>query len=188
MKAHRAPFRLLIAALFGALALGLSIWMFPPADAPDSPDGRFTLHGPDGRPFAERRLRGRPYALFFGYADCPDVCPTTLQKLVRARRLAGADGRLPILFVSVDPERDTPARVAAYARAFGPGVVGLTGSTAQLRHAGVAFAAEWHRDADGLIIHTATTFLVDRSGRLASTIALSDPPDDAAAEMRALLR
>ena len=86
-----------------------------------------------GQPFASSKLAGRPYAIFFGFTHCPDVCPTTLARLVKLRRQLGADdAAFQIVFVTVDPERDGPAEVGRYADLFGAPVIGLTGSPAQV--------------------------------------------------------
>ena len=80
--------------------------------------GPFTLVDSKGRPFASRKLVGRPYAIFFGFTHCPDVCPTTLARLVKLRRQLGDDEAFQILFVTVDPERDGPADVGRYTELF----------------------------------------------------------------------
>ena len=95
--------------------------------------GPFTLVGADGRTFSSAKLAGKPFAIFFGFTHCPDVCPTTLARLARLRRQLGqGDDSFAIVFVSVDPERDGPAEVGAYAKLFDTPVIGLTGSVAQI--------------------------------------------------------
>ena len=95
--------------------------------------GPFTLTGSDGKPFSSTTLAGKPYAIFFGFTHCPDVCPTTLVRMVRLRQQLGAGDRpFEILFVTVDPERDGPAEVGKYAELFDSPVTGLTGSPATL--------------------------------------------------------
>ena len=131
--------RLLLWALV-ALALiafgALLLLPRPQTDAPAAPaitsasfGGPFTLVGADGKPFASAALAGKPYAIFFGFTHCPDVCPNTLGRLARLRRELGrGDGAFNIVFVSVDPKRDGPREVGAYASAFGSPVIGLTGT------------------------------------------------------------
>ena len=100
----------------------------PPADAP-----ALLLTGAGGRPYDLATDRGRAVLVFFGYTRCPDVCPTTLADWARARQALGADtARVRFLFVSVDPERDTPDSAAAYARRFHPTFVGVGGTPAQI--------------------------------------------------------
>jgi protein SCO1/2 len=97
------------------------------------PAAEFALTDHDGRPVSLRSYRGAPVLLFFGYTHCPDVCPLTLDKLTRALRTSGRRTRdVRILLVTLDPSRDTPAALKAYASRFGPAVVGLTGDTAAL--------------------------------------------------------
>ena len=89
------------------------------ADARSASAGPFTLVDSKGQPFASSKLAGRPYAIFFGFTHCPDVCPTTLARLVKLRRQLGrATTRFQIVFVTVDPERDGPAEVGSYAELF----------------------------------------------------------------------
>lgn len=95
--------------------------------------GPFTLTGSDGKPFSSMKLSGKPYAIFFGFTHCPDVCPTTLSRLVQLRQqLKEGDRPFEIVFVTVDPERDGPAEVGKYAELFNSPIIGLTGSHAQI--------------------------------------------------------
>lgn len=144
--------------------------------------GPFTLVGSDGKPFSSSKLAGKPYAIFFGFTHCPDVCPTTLARLVRLRQQIG-EQPFEILFVSVDPERDGPAEVGKYAELFNSPVIGLTGSPAQIaqvkKQFGI-FSQKAPQPGGGYSIdHTATVLLFDRNGRFTATIAPEEP--DAAA-------
>ena len=95
--------------------------------------GPFTLTGADGKPFSSAQLAGKPYVMFFGFTHCPDVCPNTLARLVRLRQQLGAgDQSFEIVFVTVDPERDTPEAVGSYAKLFNSPIIGLTGTRAQV--------------------------------------------------------
>lgn len=98
------------------------------------PDLRFSLVASDGKPLTQANLAGKSVLLFFGYTSCPDVCPTTLMHLSQARAALpdAVQQQLVILFVSVDPARDTPKRLADYVHFFGKGVLAATGSKAQL--------------------------------------------------------
>lgn len=140
--------------------------------------GPFTLVGSDGQPFASSRLNGKPHAIFFGFTHCPDVCPTTLSKLVRLRRELGqGEDSFDIVFVSVDPERDTPAEMAKYAMLFEDPVIALTGSPAQVEQVKKQFGifsrkvANHHGGPGYGVEHTSTVLLFDREGKLAGTIA-----------------
>lgn len=140
--------------------------------------GRFILTGTDGKPFDSSSLAGKPYAIFFGFTNCPDVCPTTLARLVRLRQQVGGDESFAILFVSVDPERDTPATMLDYVRLFNSPVIGLTGSPEQIAQVKKQFGAYSEKvpgeNGSYTVDHTATTLLFDRSGRFQSTIAADE--------------
>ena len=138
--------------------------------------GPFTLVGADGQPFSSSRLKGRPYAIFFGFTHCPDVCPTTLARMVRLRNQLGTGPQaFNIAFVSVDPERDGPKEVSAYTQLFGSPIIGLTGSPAQIARVKKQFGifSEKVPDGDGgyTVDHTATVLLFGKDGRFDSTIA-----------------
>lgn len=146
--------------------------------------GPFTLTGTDGRTFSSTQLAGKPYAIFFGFTHCPDVCPTTLARLVKLRRQLGRGNEaFQIIFVSVDPERDGPAEVRNYLSLFDDPVIGLTGTQARVDHAkgqfGI-FSQKVPDEAGGYTVdHTATVLLFDREGNFAATIS-ADEGDRAA--------
>ncbi len=141
--------------------------------------GPFTLVGADGRPFSSSVLAGKPYAIYFGFTRCGDVCPTTLQRLVKLRREAGSDDMLNIVFVTIDPEYDGPKEVGQYARLFGAPIIGLTGSPAQIdqvkKQYGIFAQPSEHPMPGKEMEHTAIVLLFDREGRLSSTISPDDP-------------
>ncbi|HLS51065.1 MAG TPA: SCO family protein [Burkholderiaceae bacterium] len=97
------------------------------------PDLRFKLSGTNGQTVTESDLNNKVVLLFFGYANCPDICPTTLAQLAMARGLLGEQAeQVQIVFISVDPHRDTPERLKAYVDAFQADALGLTGSEKQI--------------------------------------------------------
>ena len=185
---------ILVAAALGVLAyLALR-----PADSGIEADqsgiplalgGPFTLVGADGQPFSSAKFNGRPHAIFFGFTHCPDVCPTTLGRLVRLRSQLGKGNQaFDIVFISVDPERDGPAEVGAYAKLFGSPVIGLTGSTAQIEQVkkqfGI-FSQKVPEESGGYNVdHTATVLLFDRNGKFDSTIAHEEQDAPALAKLR----
>jgi len=138
---------------------------------PPLPAADFVLASGDG-PVALSDFRGRITVLFFGYTFCPDVCPYTLQRLRAARELLGPAGEdVQVVFISVDPERDTPARATAYARGFDPSFAGLSGSPEEVAAVASSFGifyarAEPDRDEEGfyLVDHSATVLVLDREG------------------------
>jgi protein SCO1/2 len=152
--------------------------------------GRFTLTGADGKPFSSKQLLGKPYALYFGFTRCGDVCPTTLQRLVKLRRQAASDSTMSIVFITIDPKNDGPKEVGQYAQLFGAPIIGLTGSPAQIdqvkKQYGI-YAEPMPEAAMGQsIAHTATVLLFDREGRLAGTITRDEPDSSAVTTIKQL--
>lgn len=138
--------------------------------------GPFTLTAGDGKPFASARLNGKPAAIFFGFTNCPDVCPTTLARLVKLRRQLGrGDDAMSIVFITVDPERDGPAEVGSYAGLFNAPVIGLTGSTADIERVKKQFGVFSQKvEQPGgtyTVDHTASVFLMDKNGHFVATLS-----------------
>jgi protein SCO1/2 len=165
--------------------------LFPaPRALPD-----FALLDQAGRPFGPGRLAGRWSILFFGFTQCPDVCPSTLAALAAARReLADLPpAQQPqVILVSVDPARDTPERLAGYVRFFDESFTGVTGEPAALetltRELGVAVLVGKPDDAGRYTIdHTATLFLVNPDGALAAVFGTPHSPDGIAHDYRLIL-
>ena len=153
--------------------------------------GPFTLVGGDGQPFQSSRLNGKPYAIFFGFTHCPDVCPTTLSRLVKQRKQLGrGEEAFNIVFVSVDPERDGPREVAGYAEAFGGPVIPLTGSPAQIAQVKKQYGIHSEKvpgeGGDYTVDHTATVLLFNRNGGFESTISPEEQDAPALDKLRLL--
>jgi protein SCO1/2 len=175
--------------VIAALALGLGRSGDPPSIAgfvyPEpkaiSP---FNLSTQDGKPFDLESLRGKWSFVYFGYTYCPDVCPTTLAELARARKLleqAGADAGTQYVFVSIDPHRDTPQRLALYVAFFDPTFLGATGSDEALsgltRQIGIAYAFPEGKKGDRYAVdHSSIVALFDPDARLH---AVFTPPQEA---------
>jgi protein SCO1/2 len=130
--------------------------------------GSFSLTDDQGKAFTEQRLSGAPTLVFFGFTHCPDVCPTTLVTLAEVKRAAPMPG-LRVLFVSVDPARDTPAVLGRYVRAFDPGFTGLTGSERAIGELAARLGVAYERvdlpGGDYTMDHSAALFLLDATGR-----------------------
>lgn len=161
------------------------------ADAPPA----FALLDCDGKPFRSTDLRGQVSLVYFGFTTCPDVCPTELGWMTRVmRRLGPFEAQVRPVFITVDPERDTPAKLAAYAQAFHPRMLALSGSAAQTADAAAAFGVVYRKQTPVsqqpgfyLIDHTMTTFVLDRDGRIVHRLASADvTPEQAAALIRVL--
>jgi protein SCO1/2 len=153
--------------------------------------GPFTLVGADGKPFSSQALAGKPFAIYFGFTRCGDVCPTTLSRLVRLRRQAANDQALRIVFVTIDPTHDGPKEVGQYAQLFNAPIIGLTGSPAQIdqvkKQYGIFAQPSTHPMAGKEMMHTATVLLFDRSGNFVTTIGPDEPDSSAAAKLRKLV-
>ena len=194
----RNPLKIVRLVTWGLVAVAALVFAFlllrPQADSnarvqPGLPGftlgGPFTLTGADGKPFSSTQLAGRPYAMFFGFTNCPDVCPNTLGRMAKLRRdLGKGDDSFRIVFVTVDPQRDTPQAVGAYTQLFDTPIVGLTGSPQQVaqvakQHAIYQARVEQPDQPDGYTMdHGAAVLLFDRDGKFVSTIAQeeSDAP------------
>ena len=153
--------------------------------------GPFTLTGADGRPFSSAQLAGKPYVMFFGFTHCPDVCPNTLARLVRLRQQLGqGDRSFEIVFVTVDPERDTPEAVGSYARLFNSPIIGLTGTRGQVdavakQHATFQAKVPDANAPDGYTMdHGAAALLFGRDGKFVSTIAQEEGDPAALAKLK----
>ena len=140
--------------------------------------GPFTLVGDDGRPFPSTALAGKPYAIYFGFTRCGDVCPITLGRLVKLRKQAAGDDKLNIVFVTIDPAHDGPAEVGQYDKAFNAPIIGLTGSQAQIdrvkKQYGIFAQPSMHPMPGKEMEHSATVLLFDRNGKMAGTIATDE--------------
>jgi protein SCO1/2 len=194
--------RLLLWILIGLAAIGtVALYLFP-RDQTQAPQamsgpvkatfgGAFTLTGANGKPFSSQALAGKPYAIYFGFTRCGDVCPTTLSRLVKLRRQAANDQAMRILFVTIDPTHDGPKEVGQYASLFNAPIIGLTGTDAQIKQVKKQYGiyAEAMPDAPmgKQMEHTATVLLFDRNGQLAGTISPDEPDADALAKMQKLV-
>lgn len=173
-----------------------ALWFFhsaplPRTEAKSSFGGSFRLVGADGKPFPSSRLAGKPYAIYFGFTRCGDVCPTTLSRLVKLRRAAASDDALNIVFITIDPKNDGPREVGQYAQLFGAPIIGLTGSPAQIEQVkkqyGIYAQPMPHAAMGQSIAHTATVLLFDRSGRFSGTISADEPDGSAVAALKELM-
>ena len=154
--------------------------------------GAFELMDRNGRPFTQKDLLGRPFALYFGYTRCPDVCPTTLMRLATWRRSLGAEGeKLQIVFVSVDPDIDTPASVGAYVDLFRASIVGLAGTPEQIARIAdtyrVIYAKVPQPSGGYNVDHSTYVYLMDSSGRFSDVISPLDNEAEATAKLRHLI-
>jgi protein SCO1/2 len=160
-------------------------------DAPPAP--LFTLTNHRGTETSLADYRGQAVLLFFGYTQCPDVCPLTLARVSQLMRDADIGPEaVTILFVTVDPDNDTPDRLAEYVSRFGPHVVGLTGDALDLQNIfaayGVYASAATDHDGQPILAHTSQLFGIDSSGRLRVLIHGDSPLEEIEEDIRTLVR
>lgn len=186
-----------IAGLLLTLVVGLALFWHP--EMPERPlpkvaqaaGGDFTLQSAGG-PVSLSDFRGKVVLVYFGYTYCPDICPTSLAATAEGlKQLTPAEqARVAMLFISVDPERDTPARLKEYAEFFHPGIVGVTGTPENLaeiaQRYGVFYAKQKVETAgDGYVVdHSADTYVVGAAGQLVGKIAHATPPDQVVVALR----
>lgn len=168
---------------------------FEASDITGSSFGRdFSLKDPKGAVRTLADFRGKAVVLFFGYTQCPDVCPTTLSTLAQAMKLLGADAdRVQVLFVTIDPERDTPALLAQYVPAFDPRFLGLWGDAEATARTAKEFKILYEKvpgatPGSYTMDHSAGTYVFDPQGRLRLYVAYGQGPGVYAHDLRILLR
>jgi protein SCO1/2 len=154
---------------------------------------RLALTDHNGREVTLETFRGKLVVLFFGYTHCPDVCPTTLMDIAKALKLMmpAAAGKVQVLFVSVDPERDTPEILKAYVPYFHPSFLGLHGTPEQVGEAAREFRVVYRKHVEPgatgyLVDHSAGSYVLDASGRLRLYLPFAHPAPDIAHDLSAL--
>lgn len=189
-----------IAGLLAALVLGLAFFWQP--ELPERPlpraalaeGGDFTLQSADG-PVSLKDFRGKVVLVYFGYTYCPDICPTSLAATSEGLKQLTPEelARVAMIFVSVDPKRDTPARLKEYVDFFHPSIVGVTGTPDEIagiaKRYGVFYAEQKVETAGGgyVVDHSADTFVISPDGRLVGKIAHATPPDQVVETIRKYL-
>jgi protein SCO1 len=154
--------------------------------------GPFKLIDQNSKPIADSDMKGHPFLVFFGFTHCPDVCPTTLFDVSEVLRALGSDAKdVRALFITVDPERDTPAVLKDYLSSFDPRIVGVTGDEAAIASAEKAYrvyAKKVPLDGGGYTMdHTAIVYLMNKDGRFVAPFNLKRRPEEAAADLKRYL-
>jgi len=189
---------LVIATAFAAsLAVGLLILFWAMGGVskvaqPAAIGGPFQLTDQNGKAVTDKNLKGKPTLIFFGYTHCPDVCPTSLFEISEVLRAMGKDAdKVNAVFISVDPERDTPATMKDYLSSFDPHLEGLSGDPAETAKVITSYRVYAKKvptkDGDYTMDHTALIYLMDRDGRFVSPFNLKRSPEEAAADLKRYL-
>lgn len=187
-----------------AIALGIwvgDVWLRPGAGSTEGRTagtvaigGSFRLVDQNGNERNDAEFRGKLMMIYFGYAFCPDACPTALQAMtVALDRLGPASDQVTPIFITVDPERDTAAQLKLYAENFHPRLVALTGSAEQVAEAAKAYRVYYAKQKDAnttggyLMDHTSIVYLMGRDGRYLTHFTHTTSPDAMASEIKKYL-
>ena len=161
-------------------------------DLTGAPYGRnFRLTDADGRERTLADYKGKAVLMYFGFVQCPDVCPTALIRAAKVKQLLGADGdKLQVIFITVDPERDTPEVIKAYTAAFDPSFIGLYGDAKRTRETADEFKVYYKQVPTGssyTMDHSALSYAFDPQGRLRLALRHEQTAEDYAHDLRQLL-
>src|ERR1700730_10623518 len=191
MKANLRLLAVLAAFVAGAAAIAAVVVFALPSGhtQPSAVGGPFRLVDQDGRQRTDADFRGKPFLVFFGFTHCPDICPTALFEMSEVLRRLGPDAaNTAVLFISVDPERDTAEKLKEYLSSFHPRIVGLTGSPQEIGEVEEAYRvyAEKVPLAGGgsTTDPIAVVFLMDKDGCFVAPFNLKRTADEAAADLR----
>ena len=187
----RPATRALAIAIASIALFGLGVWIAAtPARSPSALiGGPFALQQGDGKTLTDADMRGHPFLVYFGYTHCPDVCPTTLAEISDVLRQM-PDKPIRALFVTVDPERDTPASMADYVSSFDARIIGLGGSPEQIAAVEKAYRVYSRKgppQADGgySMDHSSVVYFMDAKGAFVEALDLQRPPEETAKELSA---
>jgi len=207
VSTRQGGFRILryLIALFAGAAAGLAAYLILGLDAPPTGGttrvsgqaligGPFELVDQDGRTRKDAEFRGTHMLVFFGYTHCPDFCPTVLQAMSEALDALGKDaGKVQPIFITIDPDRDTPKVLKDYVPNFHKSLIGLSGSDAQVATAAKAYRVYYARAGkpgteDYLMDHSTFTYLMGPDGKYLTHFSHGTPPKTVAARIRKLLK
>ena len=174
---------------FGAILFVTGRAVSPIGQAVAAVGGPFHLEDQNGKPVSDQDMKGRPFLVFFGFTRCPDICPTTLFEMSQMMKALGPDAdRVGALFITVDPERDTPGVLKDYLSNFDPHLRGLTGDRAAIDAAIKEYRVYAKKvpldNGDYTMDHTAVVYLMDKDGHFVAPFNLSRTPEAEAADLR----
>ncbi|HRF07522.1 MAG TPA: SCO family protein [Xanthobacteraceae bacterium] len=182
---------LLGAFVMGAFALTAGVMLLVPAERtrPSSVGGAFQLVNQDGKTVTDADFRGKPLLVFFGFTHCPDICPTTLFEVSEVFNRLGKDAeKVNAIFVTVDPERDTPEKLKLYLSSFHPQISALSGTDAQIEAIKKVYYVYAKRvpleGGSYTMDHTTVVYLMDKDGKFIAPFNLKRDADAAAADLK----
>ena len=198
MSARTARLLLALGALVAGLVLFSAVIFIvtgrspSPIAMPSAVGGPFNLVDQNGKSITDQDMMGKPFLVFFGFTHCPDVCPTTLFDVSEVFRALGPDAKgVRALFVTVDPERDTPAVLKDYLSSFDPRIIGVTGDEIAIAAAEKAYrvyAKKVATDGGGYTMdHTAIVYLMNKDGRFVTPFNTKRRPEESAADLKRYL-
>jgi protein SCO1/2 len=198
MTARTSQILLIISAFLTGLVVFTGVFLYATGNFGGSNPGASAIGGPfklvdqNGAAVTDADIKGRPFLVFFGYTHCPDICPATLFEVSEVMRALGKDAdRTGALFITVDPERDTPAAMKDYLSSFDSHLRGATGDRAAIDAAEKAYRVYAKKvpttNGDYSMDHTALVYLMDKQGRFVAPFSLKRRPEDAAADLRRYL-
>ena len=178
---------ILVSGLFVLAGAAIMILDRPGAPQPSGIGGPFSVAGTNGKTITQADLQGRPTLIFFGFTNCPDICPTALAEVSAVFDKLGPKANVAAWFVTVDPERDTVAKLKDYLGSFDPRIVGLVGDpqmTQTLQKHYRVYAKKVPLEGGGYTMdHTAIVYLMDTKGRFVNAFNLDRNPEEAAKEL-----
>ena len=180
------------AAALAAVALAGLLYFTAGGPQATAIGGPFRLKDQNGRIVDTVALKGKPYAIFFGFTHCPEICPTTMADMAALMARLGPEAKdFRIYFVSVDPERDTPEVLRSYLASFEPNVVGLTGTPDEIAKVAKEFRAYYRKvpldGGDYTMDHSAFVYLMGKDGGFRSVIGYQEKPDRALNKLKTLI-
>jgi protein SCO1/2 len=175
--------------IFGTILLVTGHGFSPIGQAVAAIGGPLDLEDQNGKPFTDAQMKGRPFLVFFGFTHCPDICPTTLFDMSQMMKALGPDAnRVGALFITVDPERDTPKVMQDYMSNFDLHLRGLTGDQAQINAAIKEYRVYAKKvpleNGDYTMDHTAMVYLMDKDGHFVAPFSMDRTPEAEAADLR----
>ena len=198
MTARTSQILLIISAFVTGLVVFSAVFLYATGNFGSAGTGSSAIGGPfklidqNGNAITDADIKGRPFLVFFGYTHCPDVCPTTLFDVSEVLRALGKDAdRTGALFVTVDPERDTPAVMKDYLSSFDPHLRGATGDRTSIDAVEKAYRVYAKKvptdNGEYSMDHTALVYLMDKQGRFVAPFNLTRRPEEAAADLKRYL-